>query len=163
MSFKNSRAEHILNTQWVLMELNRIPSNRIISKYADKPASYLEMLKWGCKQTLEKYLRSIWEISIHFLEAPRKSCLKKLHVKTKHNYIFKKARQVCWMENKEDPENWARHGDTSLWDSAQACYYLCLKVSLIGKQRLSSDFIVGLWEYTSIILQVISLPFLLGA
>ena len=28
---------------------------------------------------------SIWEISIHFLEAPRKSCLKKLHVKTKHN------------------------------------------------------------------------------
>ena len=36
---------------------------------------------------------SIWEISIHFLEAPRKSRLKKLHVKTtQHNYMFKKSK-----------------------------------------------------------------------
>lgn len=101
MSFKNSRAEHTLNTQWVLMELNRIPSNRVISKYADKPASYLEMLKWGCKQTLEKYLRSIWEISIHFLEAPRKSCLKNCMSKQNTTtYSKKQDKSVEWKTRK---------------------------------------------------------------
>lgn len=45
---------------------------------------------------------SIWEISIHFLEASRKSCLKKLHVKTtQHNTTTRSKKQDKSVERKQ--------------------------------------------------------------